>query len=129
MWPSRGYLKPIVECRQRIISYQVEIKRVAAPYGSCINNWTDIGINEATPTVTTPEKTSHMLPYTQGVGMKKIFFTKSFFSQLCLRNCFFGAFAKEAGCAHPELFDLETQMTAWNVSRPCNLEISGITHR
>ena len=70
MWPSRGYFKFIIEYRQKIIDYQVEIKRVAAPYGNCMNNWTDTGINEAAPTMTTPENTSHMLPYTQGVGMK-----------------------------------------------------------
>ena len=67
--------------------------------------------------------------------------------QLCTRNCFFGEFANEAGCAQPKVWDLEfkapsllvgsasqlkvvdlpeQQASVWNVSKICNLAIEGI---
>ena len=45
-------------------------------------------------------------------------------SQLCTRNCFFGAFATEAKCGHSKVVDLpEQQSEVWNVSLPCYLTV------
>ena len=47
-----------------------------------------------------------------------------FSSQLCTRNCFFGAFAREANCGHSKVVDLpEQQMEVWNITKPCYLTV------
>merc|ERR1712012_238976 len=84
---------------------RVQVKRKSAPYGHCMMSWTETRMDqdafEIFPGI--------VLPYSQG---------------LCTRNCFFGAFATDAHCAHSKVVDLPDQQTrVWNQARICDLAI------
>ena len=101
---------------------KVSTKRQPAPYGHCTSDW-----NETDTDPRIFDNLDFIPPYSQEVNLstklKANPVLENVLPQLCIRGCFFDAFASRANCGNLKVADNPDEQRKWAGDRICNLTV------